>query len=119
MESYAKEAGDQEGPFTIGMEVTEQLEDAETKIIYYTTEGILDDTMNRAVAGGYMELLANSLSDMADHETSVSIAAKSLDASYLTVTSAAANLWSIVATAVLPLGVLILGGVVCYRRRKR
>lgn len=119
MESYAKEAGDQEGPFTIGMEVTEQLEDAETKIIYYTTEGILDDTMNRAVAGGNMELLANSLSDMADHETSVSIAAKSLDASYLTVTSAAANLWSIVATAVLPLGVLILGGVVCYRRRKR
>lgn len=120
MENYAKTDGDREGPFTLGVAVTEELEDGgETKLVYYTTEGLLDDTMNRAVAGGNMELFASSLGFIADHEVSISIPAKSLDLSYLTVTSGAANMWSILATAVLPLAVLAVGGVVCYRRRKR
>ncbi len=119
MDSYARESTDREGPFILGVAVTETLDEGETKLVYYTTEGLLDDTMNRAVSGGNMELFSNSLSFMVDHEVSVSIAAKSMDVTYLTVNSRTANLWSILAVAVLPLAVLAAGGVVCYKRRKR
>ncbi|MDY5648652.1 MAG: Gldg family protein [Lachnospiraceae bacterium] len=120
MTNYSKEADDREGPFTLAAAVTEPLDDErETKLVYYTTEGILEDSMNQAAAGGNMELFTSSLSYLVDHELSVSIPAKSLDITNLSITSKGVNMWSILVTVLLPLTILITGAVVCFRRRKR
>ena len=37
MESYEKEEGDIDGPFNIGVYITEELEDNTTEIIYYSS----------------------------------------------------------------------------------
>ena len=75
--------------------------------------------MNQAAAGGNMELFTSSLGYLVDHELSVSIPAKSLDITNLSITSKGVNMWSILVTVLLPLTILITGAVVCFRRRKR
>lgn len=113
-----KESGDQEGPFTTGVAVTESFDDMETKLIYFTSSGILDEQMNQVVTGGNYELMMNALSWMIDKEESISVPAKSLSVDYLTVTAAAAGFWG-TAVIVVPVILLIAGGVLCIRRRRK
>jgi len=49
----------------------------------------------------------------------ISVAAKSLDSGYLTVSAASAILWGLLLTLLLPASLLIGGGMVCYGRRKK
>ena len=121
MTSYAKEAEDAAGPFTLGAAVSQALDGGgEMRLVYYTTEGLLDDTMNEAVAGGNEDLFLATLTWLVGEGGShVSIEPKNVQVEFLTITAASANMWSILTTAVLPAAVLLVGGVVCYRRRKR
>ena len=63
--------------------------------------------------------LEDGMFALVDHELSVSIPAKSLDITNLSITSKGVNMWSILVTVLLPLTILITGAVVCFRRRKR
>lgn len=124
MQTMEKEEGDIDGPFDLGVYITEDVGDEEqTQIVYYGTETIFDDTMNASVSGTNYELLSASLSWMCQSEedgsTTVSIAAKSLDTSTLTVPAAEVSFWSIFVTAVLPICVLVIGFVIWLRRRKQ
>ena len=51
--------------------------------------------------------------------SSISIPSKSMQLSYLTLTSANVNLWSIITIAVLPVLFLVTGGVIWLKRRKK
>jgi hypothetical protein len=56
---------------------------------------------------------------MCERENNISIRAKSLSQSYLTVPDGTASLWSAILAVILPLGVLGAGIVVVVKRRKR
>ncbi|MBS5521833.1 MAG: Gldg family protein [Clostridiales bacterium] len=98
---------------------SETEEDKEAQLVYVSTAGLLDDTMNTVVSGGNYDFFMNSISWMSKEASSVSIAEKSLTYSALMVSAGSANMWGILLIAVIPLAVLIIGIVVWVRRRKR
>lgn len=113
-----KASGDEEGSFTVGAAVTENYNDVETKLVYFSSSAILDENMNQAVSGGNYELISNVMSWMIDKEESISIPTKSLSTTYLTVTAADAGFWGAV-VILIPAALVIGGGVVWFRRRRK
>lgn len=145
-----KEEGDIDGPFALGVAVSEPIEDSEdesasdestadaesasdesdgeteaadedkeAQLVFVSTVGILDDTMNSVVSDGNYDFFMNALSWMSKETSSVSIAEKSLTYSSLMVNAGSANMWGILLIAVVPLAVLCIGVVVWVRRRRR
>ena len=120
MTTTDKEAGDIDGPFTLGVAITERTADGkQTQIVWYTTSQMLNDTINQLVSGGNQDLFLNSLDWMTARENSISIHAKSMDTEKLTISAAASALWSLVMIVVLPLGFLIVGICVFVRRKHK
>lgn len=146
-ENMEMEEGDIAGPFDLGVVVTkavsqeertEEETDAagdadatenadaaesgaenEAKLIVFASETLLDEQVDAMVSGGNNTLFLNVLSQLADHESTVSIEAKSLAVSWLTVTAGSAIFWGLITVLVLPLFLLCLGGVIWFQRRKR
>lgn len=115
-----KEEGDIDGPFSLGVAVTEAVgEENETQIAYFSSESLLNDETNQMVSGGNYELFSASLSWMCENEQSVSIPVKDMNVSYLTIPASDVSIWSIVTIAILPIGILLIGGVIWFRRRKQ
>ena len=119
-----KAEDDIDGPFMIGAAVTEIVtteseESAETRLAVFSAEYLLDEQMDAMVSGGNTQLVMDSISWMSGHEVTVSIAAKSLETSYLTVSASSAIFWGMLVTLALPLFLLIGGGIICYGRRKK
>ena len=114
-----KEDGDEEGPFDVGVAVTESVDNGETKLIYLTSANLFSQQVDAMVSGNNVKLLANSVSWMCDQEQSVSIPSKSTQISYLTVTAASARMWGMVTIGLLPVLCLVLGGGIWFKRRKR
>ena len=116
-----KEDGDVEGPFDLGVSITESLDDdKETQIVYYSTSNLMDSQTNQMVSGGKEKLIMESLKWMTDTEesASVSIPSKSLEVSYLTITDYDAAFWKICTIALIPGIFLVIGFVVWIKRRK-
>ena len=116
-----KEDGDVEGPFDLGVSITESLDDdKETQIVYYSTSNLMDSQTNQMVSGGNEKLIMESLKWMTDTEesASVSIPSKSLSVSYLTITDYDAAFWKICTIALIPGIFLVIGFVVWIKRRK-
>ena len=114
-----KEDGDAEGPFDVGVAVTESVDNGETKLVYLTSANLFSQQVDAMVSGNNVKLLANSVSWMCDQEQSVSIPSKSTQISYLTVTAASARMWGMVTIGLLPILCLVLGGGIWFKRRKR
>ncbi len=98
---------------------SESEETKKAQLVYVTTAGLLDDTMDGAVSGGNYDFFMNAISWMSGEDSSVSIEAKSLSYDYLVTTAGSANTWGIILIAVVPVAVLITGVVIWVRRRKR
>ena len=116
-----KEDGDVEGPFDLGVSITESLDDdKETQIVYYSTSNLMDSQTNQMVSGGNEKLIMESLKWMTDTEesASISIPSKSLEVSYLTITDYDAAFWKICTIALIPGLFLVIGFVVWIKRRK-
>lgn len=116
-----KEDGDIEGPFDLGVSITESIsDDKETKIVYYSTANILDGQVNQMVSGGNEKLVMSSLNWMTetDENTIVSIPSKSLEMSYLTMTDYDASFWKICTIGLIPGIFLIAGFAIWFKRRK-
>ena len=120
------EEGDIAGPFDLGVAVTktidgeEDTEDSrEAKLVVFASETLLDGQTDAMVSGGNSALFMNVVSQLVDHESTVSIEAKSMAVTYLTVTAGSAIFWGLLTVLILPLFLLILGGVIWFQRRKR
>ena len=83
-----KASGDEEGSFTVGAAVTEDYNDVETKLVYFSSSALLDENM------------------------------KSLSTTYLTVTAADAGFWGAVVILIPAALVIGGGVVWFRRRRK-
>jgi ABC-2 type transport system permease protein len=118
METMEKEEGDVDGPFKLGVAITDKLEDAETKIVWFTSSSLLDSSIDQMVSGGNFDLLLNSLNWMSEREDKISIHPKVIKNELLTVPASAANRWSVVLVGVMP-AIFILAGVSVWVRRRR
>lgn len=122
METMEKEEGDIQGPFDLGVMITEKVDDEkETQIVYFSSQSLFDDSANAMVSGTNYELLSASLGWMCntDETNTVSIPSKSYDNTSLVIPAADANFWSIFVTTMLPLCVLALGFAIWMKRRKQ
>ena len=116
-----KEDGDVDGPFDLGVAITETLDDdKETQIVYYSTANLMESQVNQMVSGGNEKLLLESLSWMTstDESSSVSISSKSLQSASLTVTDYDAAFWKICTIGLIPGVFLVAGFLIWLRRRK-
>ena len=116
-----KEDDDVNGPFDLGVAITEKLDDdKETQIVYYSTANLMESQVNQIVSGGNEKLLLESLSWMTstDESSSVSISSKSLQSTSLTVTDYDAAFWKICTIGLIPGVFLVAGFLIWLRRRK-
>ncbi len=114
-----KESGDIAGPFDIGVAITENYDDKQTKIVWFSTSQFLDSSIDQMVSGANQDLFLNSLGFMCERANSISIRSKSLMSQRLTVPSSAAGLMGALITIILPLVVIGIGIFVFVKRRKR
>ena len=120
-ETLEKTDEDIDGPFDIGVSITEKVDDDKTtQIVYYSTANLMDSQINQMVAGGNEQMITESLNWMCstDEASTISIPSKSLEVSYLTVTAYDAAYWKICMMGLIPGVFLVVGFVVWLKRRK-
>lgn len=119
-ENFEQEAADITGPFDLGAVVTKTIdENVEAKLIVFSSETLLDEQVDSMVSGGNSTLFLNVMSQLVDHESTVSIEPKSMSTEYLTVPAGSAIFWGILTIILIPLLLLATGGIIWFGRRKR
>lgn len=116
---YGKKDGDAEGPFALGVEAVKTLENGEASMVVYSCDQMFTDNANLMVSGANQMLFTNTVSHFVDHETTVSIPVKSYEVSTLMLSRGSALLLGLITVIVLPLGCLVIGFVVWFRRRRK
>lgn len=125
MTTYEKEEGDIDGGFHIGVivsetaELTDEVTTVETKLAVYSSSALIDASADQMVSGGNSKLFMNTLSWICGHTSSISVPVKSMEVSYLTITSASSSFWSIVVIGIIPGAFLISGLYIWLKRRKQ
>lgn len=114
-----KEKGDKDGPFNLGVKITDEYNDKTTNIVVYSTSFLLDESMLSYSQLGNMDLFLNTINTMTDAKDNLSIPSRSTLPGILTVNSAQAAFWSAVVLVIIPAAFLIAGIVVFFKRRKR
>lgn len=116
--SYDKEEGDIDGPFALGIKAVKTEDGTASTLLAYSSEGLFTEDSNQVVSGANLQLFVNSLSSLVEHETTVSIAAKSYELSYLSMTQAQILFLALVTTIILPVVILLAGIIIWLKRRK-
>jgi ABC-2 type transport system permease protein len=117
--SLERADGDTSGPFDLGVAVSEDVDNGETRLVWFSSSQFLNDDINTYVGGSNQDLFLNSLGWMCERANNISIRSKSLSQEYLTVPDGTASFWSAILSVVLPLAVLGAGIFVVVKRRKR
>jgi ABC-2 type transport system permease protein len=118
-ETIAMEEGDIEGPFDLGVAITEEYNDVQTNLIVYGTPYLIDEGMITYPSLGNLDLFLNTINFTTDQESQTAIQAKTLLPGYLTLTAAQANMWAIIVVIIIPVALLTFGGYVTVKRRKK
>lgn len=116
-----KNDDDIDGPFDLGVSITETLDDdKETQIVYYTSSNLMDSQINQMVSGGNEQMIMSSLSWMcsSDETSTISVPSKNLQISYLTLTAYDVSFWKIMVMGIIPVVFLVMGFMVWLKRRK-
>ena len=116
--TYEKEEGDIDGPFALGMKAVKTEGENKSTLIVFGSEGLFTESSDMMVAGANLKLFTNCLSSLVEHETTVAIAVKSYELSYLSVTEAQKIFLGMLTTIVIPIVILVSGIVVWVKRRK-
>ncbi|HOO27116.1 MAG TPA: ABC transporter, partial [Lachnospiraceae bacterium] len=119
MQTWEKEDGDVEGPFALGVYVTQSVGDEEMKFLWITSENFISENVNATVAGSNFELITNMVSQMTEHETSVSIPVKDYEAANLTVPKSVFFAGGAVVMLLIPLITLVAGFMIWFSRKKK
>lgn len=133
-----KKSGDEEGPFTVGVAITEKEESDEeatetevaeestddtnvkTKLVLFSSYGMTDDAINQNYVGWTnAQAVIDSLNWMCKYEDNISIPSKSMSTEYLTVTDDQINLWGTIYLGIIPAIIIVTGIVVSARRKRR
>ena len=119
-ETMSKEDGDIEGPFDVGVSITETYNNVETKLVVLGCPMIGDDSTLQTGAYANYDLLSSVVNSITDSEVdTISVPSKSLEANSLTFTSSQQNFWFYTAFIVIPVFILAVGGFIVIQRRKK
>lgn len=117
-----KEEGDPQGQFHTGVYVSLVSSEVETTVtdagsfVWYSTNELIND---QYINAGNGDLFISTLNTMCDKTSSISIIGKSLDSGFLTLDAVSSITWQVILTVVLPVGVLVIGLTVWYKRRRK
>lgn len=115
----SKEDGDIDGPFNLGVAITETYNEAETKLVVYGSPLLIDEGTVSVSSLGNLDLFLNSVNYVTDKKDTLAVRTVSTEQQYLNVTASEANLWTVLIVVVVPVLVLAAGGFVVLRRRKK
>ncbi len=116
---FGKQEGDAEGPFALGVEAVKTLDEGEATMVVYSCDQMFTDTASQMVGGSNQMLFTNTVSQFVDHETSVSIPVKDYEVSTLMLSSANILVLGLITVVILPVGCLVIGFVIWFKRRKK
>lgn len=119
MDNFEKAEEDIDGPFAIGVEAVKTLDEGEATLVVYSCEQLFTDNANAMVSGANQMLFTNTIGGFVNHEVSVSIPVKEYEVSMLTIPQSSILLWAPLVTVILPVGFLVVGFVIWFKRRKR
>lgn len=118
METYSKEEGDIDGPFSLAAIATDTLEDgSESHVIWVGSTSLLDDQYNQQISGANQDFFLNCVGWTCEGEEGVSIHAKQITTEYLTMSASTASMLTLLLVAVLPAGYLLFGLRIWIRRK--
>ena len=119
MMSYEKEDGDLEGPFTVGISVTDTKSQAQ--LIVYTAPEMFTDSADQYVPGNNTALFAASIRSLAGEEKASSlivIPVKQYELQRLTIAQGTVLSVGFLTTVAAPLLLAVLGIIIWLKRRK-
>ena len=114
LETYEKEEGDIEGPFTLGVSIETS---GAGQIIWFSASDFLDDMYNAYSSGANVDLAMNSLSSLIGEREALAIRSKSLNYNYLTITDSTSSTLKTLMIGVFPLTYLGIGIFMIMRKR--
>lgn len=122
LDTYDKEDGDIDGPFSLAALGTKNAgSETESNVIWVGSTTLVDDLANDYVSGGNQDLFLNMLSYLCEPEAAeYTIHAKPLgNTKYLTMESSTSAVLAILVVAIVPLAFLACGVVIWFRRKRR
>lgn len=118
--TYEKEDGDIDGPLTLAVQVTKDLDDDnQMQLVWIASSEILNDTYNDLSSDANENFVLNALEMMTEQDNSISVRSKSLSYEYLTVSTSDSSYIKVITLAVIPAVYLAVGIVIVVRRRRR
>ena len=117
LDTYEKEDGDVDGPFSVAVSVEAS---NEGQLIWFASSYFLNEAYNAYSSGANLDLVMNALSSLIGEREAVSIRSKSLSYNYLTISDSTASKLKAWMIGIMP-AIFVLYGVytVIDRRRKR
>ncbi|MDD7388277.1 MAG: GldG family protein [Lachnospiraceae bacterium] len=115
-----KEKNDTDGPFTLAMLAEETTsDDQNTQLVVFSTPYLVEESFVSRYNISNVDLLVNSIGYMCEHESSVTIEAKSMTTETITPSAAAVSFQALFFVILLPAVLLITGIVIWVKRRKK
>ncbi len=114
LETYEKEEGDIDGPFTLAVSIETN---GAGQIIWFAASEFLNDMYNAFSSGANINLAMNSLSSLIGEREAIAIRSKSLNYNYLTITDSASSALKALMIGVFPLLYLGIGIYIILRKR--
>ena len=115
LETYEKEDGDIDGPFSVAVSIEDQ---GGGQIVWFSSSVFLGDMYNAYSSGANVDLAMNSLSWLVGEREAISIRSKSLNYNYLTIGDSTSSLLKGLMIGVFPLAYLCIGITVILVKRK-
>lgn len=111
---------DPTGPFDIAVAITDKISDEkESRVVLVSSSAIFNDTYNEEVVGGNSAFVVDSMQWLAKQEKDISIPDKLMQLANLVITLKGARTLFYVVVVIIPATILIYGGYVWFRRRRR
>lgn len=119
LQSVSMAEGDIAGPVTVGVAISENYQDVETRLAIFSSPYLTNDSANMQVSGNNYQLVMKGLSWLCGLDSSIAIEAKSFSMEYLQISANHTNRWTIITVVVFPVVCLAVGFIVWIRRRRR
>lgn len=111
-----KEKGDISGPFYLGLVATDTYNNVTSNLVVYSSAYTFSEETS---SYSNPDLLSGTVSYLSGDKNTLSIPTKSLENAQIYPSEKQVIIMTLTVVAVIPLAILIIGGVICYKRRKK
>ena len=115
LETYDKEDGDTDGPFTLAVSIEDS---SGGSIVWFASSSFLEDMYNAFSSGANGDMAMNALSSLVGESEAMAIRSKSLNYNYLTISESTSSLLKATMIGIFPLVYFGIGVYVIVRRRR-